>query len=117
MNRRLFTVFIIVLIIVGCVRLDERNRENLLNLKDGMTKQQVLQIMGKPYKTESYRIENGMLEFWMYYTDPPARIPYYRPKLNDSNFTPLAFENGILTGWGRNFYDHAMKVKVHIGTD
>ena len=32
----------------------ESNRANLLKLKIGLKKDQVLEIMGQPYKTESY---------------------------------------------------------------
>ncbi len=35
--------------------------------------------------------------------------------MGDKNFTPLAFENGILIGWGRNFYDQALKYEHKIG--
>jgi len=34
--------------------------------------------------------------------------------LSDTNFTPLAFENGILKGWGRNYYDTVLRIKKDI---
>lgn len=78
----------------------EKARNNLLKLEVGMSKQEVLDIMGKPYNSEAYSIPNGeMAEFWIYltkYTDSGS-IP-------DSDTTPLCFVNGKLTGWGRNFY-------------
>ncbi len=64
--------------------------------------------MGEPYKTESYQIEGKTLEFWLYLTERIDSIP------GDSNFTPLAFEDNILAGWGRNYYDNALRIKHDI---
>jgi len=82
-----------------------RNRANLLQLSVGQTKSQVAAIMGTPYKTEMYPRENGQIEFWLYLTEAGVI---------DSNFTPLAFENGVLQGWGRNYYDTTMRVKKEV---
>ena len=35
-------------------------------------------------------------------------------RLTDANFTPLAFENSILRGWGRNYYDNALRIKKDV---
>lgn len=43
----------------------ERNRANLLKLKIGLKKDQVLEIMGQPYKTESYMKDDKNLEFYL----------------------------------------------------
>lgn len=81
----------------------ERNRSNMLQLKIGMSKEQVHALMGNPYKTESYQIEGKPIEFWLYLTEGKNIDDR---TLRDSNFTPLAFENNTLTGWGRNYYDN-----------
>ncbi len=88
-----------------------QNRENMLKLNIGQTKNQVLSLMGKPYKTEMYVIAGEPVEFWLYLTegkDIDDRT------LRDSNFTPLAFENGVLKGWGRNYYDSTLRIKKDI---
>ena len=90
----------------------EHNRANLIKLNIGQTKDQVLTTMGQPYKTEMYSNKGESLEFWLYLTEG---VSAHSPKrLTDSNFTPLAFENGILKGWGRNYYDNQLRIKKDI---
>ena len=88
-----------------------QNRDNMLKLNIGQTKDQVLALMGKPYKTEMYASEEKPIEFWLYLTEGKG---IYDRTLRDSNFTPLAFENGVLKGWGRNYYDKTLRVKKDI---
>jgi hypothetical protein len=121
MNRIFLICFAIPILIIsmfGCagspIRTGweaEKNRSNMLKLKIGMSKEQVLTLMGDPYKTESYRIEGTSLEFWLYLTE--GRDIYVRT-LGNSNFTPLAFEDNTLTGWGRNYYDNDLRIKQDI---
>lgn len=78
----------------------DRNRNNLMKLEIGMSKQQVIGVMGQPYNREAYTTPDGsVLEFLIYltkYTDSGS-IP-------DSDTTPICFLNDKVTGWGRNFY-------------
>ena len=87
-----------------------QNRDNMINLNIGQTKEKVLAIMGKPYKTEMYKSGAEPLEYWFYLTEGKAVYG----DLDDSNFTPLSFENGILQGWGRNYYDSTIKIQKEI---
>lgn len=87
-----------------------QNRDNMLKLNVGQTKEQVLTLTGKPYKTEMYVVDGKPIEFWLYLTEGK---PIYG-QLRDSNFTPLAFENGVLKGWGRNYYDSTVRVKKDV---
>jgi hypothetical protein len=89
----------------------ERNRENMLGLNVGQSKDQVLIVMGKPYKTESYVIDGKPVEFWLYLTEGKS---VHDPRLTDAYFTPLSFENGILKGWGRNYYDNTLRIKKDV---
>jgi len=88
-----------------------KNREAMLKLDVGQSKDQVLSQMGNPYKTEMYSANGKSLEFWLYITE---RAPIIGTGLRDSNFTPLAFENGKLIGWGRNFYDKTTRINQDI---
>ncbi len=115
---RIILAFGFSLILVGCAgsvyrtQIEaEENRGKLLKLNIGMTKDQVLTIMGQPYKTEMYLYDGKPFEFWLYLTE--GRV-LDDPKLTDSNFTPLAFEDGILKGWGRNYYDSVLRIKKDI---
>ena len=89
----------------------EKNRKALLHLNIGMTKVEVQNIMGEPRKTEAYSKDGRNIEFWLYMTEG---IGIYDRTLRDSNFTPLAFEDGKLIGWGRNFYDQTLKYEHKI---
>ena len=78
----------------------DNNRKNLMKLEIGMSKQEVINIMGIPYNREAYSTPDGQLDFLIYltkYTDSGS-IP-------DSDTTPICFVNGKVTGWGRNFYE------------
>ena len=115
---RFITLLIAVLFLVSCAGSPyqtgeeaRQNRDNMFKLNVGQTKDQVLTLMGKPYKTEMYIIDEKPIEFWLYLTEGKG---IYDRTLRDSNFTPLAFENGILKGWGRNYYDKTLRVKKDI---
>jgi hypothetical protein len=109
---------LLLLILAGCAGSSaqtgweaSKNRDSMLNLNVGQSKDQVLALMGKPYKTEMYVADGKPLEFWLYLTE--GRV-VDGPGLRDSNFTPLAFENGTLKGWGRNFYDNTVRIKKDV---
>jgi outer membrane protein assembly factor BamE (lipoprotein component of BamABCDE complex) len=113
--RRLNLSLILIWLLLSCAGSPartgweaEQNRANLLKLNLGMTKDQVLTVMGPPYKTEMYQVGEKPTEFWLYLTEGKSVSDR---KLSDSNFTPLAFENGILKGWGRNYYDNELKIR------
>lgn len=107
------------LLLVGCAgspvansKISDKNRYNMLQLNVGQSKSQVLSVMGKPYKTEAYLMNGDNLEFWLYITQGAGSRG-----LRDHNFTPLAFRDGTLQGWGRNYYDRAIKVKAEIDVE
>ena len=79
-----------------------RNNENLMNLKIGMTQEQVQQYMGLPQRSEASAGGSA----WVYRTAMTSGA--YGTA--DSDFTPVVFdEKGILIGWGRNFYTEHFK--------
>ena len=83
----------------------QKNRNAILSLEIGMTEDEVLATMGKPRKIEIQSSNNRNIELWLYLTEGLI--------INDgivrhSDHTPLAFENGKLIGWGRNFYDRIL---------
>ena len=120
MTKKLITtsiIFLIIISLIGCAgspvkRRGEAhsNRSKLINLKIGMTKNEVVNLMGRPSKTEAYEIQGKSLEFWLYLTEYEW-LEYSTPK---PEYTPLAFEGGVLKGWGRNYYDQALRIKQEI---
>ncbi len=89
----------------------DTNRNKLDKLEVGMTKEQVKGVMGQPYKREAY----GGVEYWLYLTDHPG----YNQIPDDSSYTPIAFVNGKVDGWGRNYYQerkHRIEADININT-
>lgn len=68
-----------------------------MKLEIGMTKDEVLEIMGEPERSEGYEWGSA----WLYRTAMTSGI--YGTA--DSDFTPLLFDkNGKVHGWGRNYF-------------
>ena len=80
-----------------------RNLSRLNELRGGMTKNEVITLMGQPSKIETYEIQGKHLEFWFYLTKYDR--PYSAP---NPQYTPLAIERDILMGWGMDYYDQAL---------
>lgn len=79
----------------GFVERNENN-ESLKKLKKGMTKEEVVKIMGNPLVDEKYNTPN----VWFYYTD----WDWADTARTEIECTPLVFEKGTLVGWGRVYY-------------
>jgi hypothetical protein len=78
-----------------------KNTRNILKLQVGMSRDEVMAIMGRPDKREAY----GKTEFLIYRTD-------FQYGAEKGDFTPIAFVDGRVTGWGRNYYDDALRSRV-----
>ncbi len=89
----------LIFFVVACVSSPATiNRQNLLNLQPEMTKDEVLQIMGRPGMNEAFTTESsGVIEVYFYRTEGG----YPR--------TPLVFINNELVGWGLSFYRDTTK--------
>ena len=118
MKKLLLLVTAVVL--VGCAGspvatapIAEKNRKLMLQLKVGMTEATVLGIMGDPHDTETYSVNGGTRKFWFYRTSAtPMRG---RERTNrEIQFTPFAFKEGKLEGWGRNYYENVIKIRKEI---
>ncbi len=81
-----------------------RNVENSRKLRVGMTKAQVLEIMGEPIRDEKFCEP----DIWYYYND----MVWGDGLVTEDECLPLIFENGKLIGWGNDFrIDHRLKRK------
>jgi hypothetical protein len=90
----------------------QRNNERMAKLQLGQTRQEVATLLGNPARSEAFRGKDGRaMEFLFYrtrgWTGSAWAAAYGGDKIADTDdqFTPLAFENGTLVGWGRAFYD------------
>ena len=72
------------------------NNQNLHHLKKGMTKSEVLSIMGKPLENEVYNTANT----WYYFTEVKWSDGY----ITRDECTPVFFKDGKLAGWGQKEY-------------
>lgn len=74
-----------------------RNRENLAKLRTGMTKDEVLKIMGEPIKDEVYCEDN----VWWYY----IRTCWTDFRTTRDECAPVVFdEEGLVEGWGASYF-------------
>ena len=84
-----------VLIISGCMTEAAGNVENAKQLRIGMTKAQVLKIMGEPVKEEFATPDR-----WFYFIESS----WTDGLTTENECMPLIFEKGKLIGWGNRFY-------------
>ncbi len=109
--RRVVLLSMLVLLLGGCALNAAITRGRLNNLRIGMTKQEVIQTMGSPIQVEAYQFQPGVqTEFLFYRTD------YHLDMAGEPHETlvPVAIENGLVQGWGRNYYDNRIKVQNEV---
>ncbi|MFZ0034858.1 MAG: DUF3192 domain-containing protein [Sedimentisphaerales bacterium] len=126
--KKAAVVSMLFVLAAGCTssldRVRTANRQNIMKLSVGMTKQQALAIMGNksgggwfgeptvnsPYKSEILQGKDKTLEVLYYYTDVKSVIYTANPAtIKDDELTPLVFDNGRLIGWGASFLDSNIK--------
>ena len=95
--NKFILIFIICLfgfLITGCgVRKVNRNIKNMNELKLGMTKVEVLNLMGTPSKSLLFEgNERKTVEILFY------------PISTKRDYVPLVLVDGILNGWGEDYY-------------
>ena len=146
--RNIFKIYIIILIggifLNGCASVGKidslrtQNRQNLLQLSIGMTKQQVLEIMGtqsaqdtfanyekltvtNPYRNEILQGKDKVFEVYFYLTDKKHQTevgPYGEPlasSISEDELTPIIFDNNKVTGWGWSFLnDNITKYEIRV---
>ena len=119
----IFILCLFVFSIIGCttsggtayrmVNKDNTNIENLEKSKIGMTKTEVLTLMGTADKSEKFERKGVAVEILYYLTSGS-----YSPDMGWQNIdsTPLVFEAGILKGWGE-YYDEQRLGRPRIPKD
>jgi len=106
----IFILCLFAFLIIGCTsgpnayRMVNQNNTNTRNLeksKIGMTKTEVLTLMGTADKSETFERQGVAVEILYYLTSGS-----YSPYMGWQNIgsTPVVFEAGILKGWGK-YYD------------
>ena len=132
-------VLVLCLLLAGCATtmsdIITPNREGLLKLSIGMTKEEVMSVMPKgkgtvvpfagpytgligrgvtinnPYRSEILQGKDKTFEVIYYVTD----IKTSESVVTDDDLTPLIFDNGKLIGWGWSFFkDNVQKYEIRI---
>ena len=81
----------------------EKNNRNLTKLKVGMSKEEVLSIMGDPLVNEVYNTDN----VWYYFTE----VKWSDGMITRDEATPVFFKDEKLAGWGQQEYKQFRQVK------
>ena len=85
------------------------NIENSKQLRVGMTKTEVLEIMGEPISDETYCTP----DVWFYYIN----TVWADGLITEDECMPLVFADGKLAGWGNAFYtDYRIKRKAGVNS-
>ena len=82
------------------------NNQNLTTLKVGMTKEEALNIMGTPHRTEVYQVKNSKIELLSYLTTKAS----FEDRVGEKHLTPVALQDNKVIGWGRRYFDDPTKI-------
>ncbi|MGB0433790.1 MAG: DUF3192 domain-containing protein [bacterium] len=93
-------ILLFILSAISCTspgKIRERNRNNLNRLTLDMSRQQVLTVMKRPYRSETLSLSNGKrLELLYYHTD--LKTP--DGAVTDDELTPVVLIEDKVIGWG-----------------
>ena len=113
-------LWLIAVVAVGCsscaLRTEmsvAKNNANMANLSIGMTKAQVIEVMGPAGKTEGYATKSGGFMEFLFYRSA-VHHGYEDGPIGDKHWTPICLIDGIVQGWGRNFYDDTIKIRKEV---
>jgi ABC-type dipeptide/oligopeptide/nickel transport system permease component len=110
----IFILSLFAFLIIGCtsgpsayrmVNKDNRNVKNLEKSEIGMTKAEVLTLMGPADKSEKFERKGTAVEILYYLTSGS-----YSPDIGWQNIdsTPVVFEAGLLKGWGKYYAEQRL---------
>jgi hypothetical protein len=105
-----------MLLLVGCVSKTRWEmsamQENLLKIQPGMSKEQVVSILGIPSSREVIPDKDGQPIEFLFYQTRFAGDALFVPK--DSDLTPFMFVQDKLIGWSRNYYDKTIRQEITV---
>ncbi|HPN84335.1 MAG TPA: DUF3192 domain-containing protein [Victivallales bacterium] len=97
MKKKLLTLIISVSLLSACSTIKDKKSD----IKLGMTKDEVVSLLGKPVEGEKYCSENVL-----FYYDGAK---WFDGNITSDECLPLVFENDKLIGWGHDFYQSHKK--------
>jgi len=84
------------------------NREHARNLRLGMSKDEVLKVMGDPLTDKKYNTP----DVWFYYIETRWWWDFQATR---DECLPLVFKDGTLAGWGNEYYYKNIEVTGRTG--
>ncbi len=90
----------------GCYLRQFENVEKARALRVGMTKEQVLEIMGEPEEDVLYASPDQ----WFYFT----RSRWHDGQVTEDECLPVIFENDRVVGWGNVFFGNYRLEERHL---
>jgi len=81
----------------------EDTREKMSKIRIGMTKQEILDLLGQPLKDEKF----NKPDVWFYYTN----VRWGDSLSAREESTPVVFSEGYVIGWGNDFYQKEYEFK------
>ncbi len=96
--RRLFLMLVAtaaLLCTASCAKY--QNRDNALNLRVGMTKEETLAVMGEPLRGKQY----CRPDVWFYYIETRWCWDFQSTR---DECMPIVFKDGKIAGWGVQYY-------------
>jgi hypothetical protein len=107
MSRYAFTLLCSILLMQGgCTNPASMQATRLDSVRAGMTRDEVLEILGPPQRQEVY----GSTEFLIYSSDGMSTTALL-------DFIPIAVADGRVTGTGRKLYDAVVHAHTRYGTE
>jgi len=107
-TRALTLLFGLLLSVIqgGCANTANMQVARLDSMRPGMTREEVLEILGLPQRQETY----GSTEFWIYSSDGTSTTALL-------DFTPIAIVDGRVTGTGRKLYEAVVEAHSRYRSD
>lgn len=90
-------LFLLIIFLQSCLRREMMmNRENAEKLRIGMSREEVIDIMGPP-PDEEFNEDSELLYYYYYHK-------WYDGMLTKDECIPLIFKDGKLAAWGLEYY-------------
>jgi len=92
--RRRMAVLAVAVCVCGCYMNKNLAVNRLNKLQEGMSREEIVSIVGAPVASEAYLVNDRSTEYMLY------RIDYQYP---NETFTTVALEEGRFVGWGEPY--------------
>lgn len=111
--KRIALLLAITFIFGGCAYQKEyskfkdtakKNSDNLVKLKMGMSREELLEVMGAPEKTQANNFGGHSTEVLSF----RIKADYFSSD-DDANFIQVVVREGKVIGWGNSFFSQAFQ--------